>query len=505
MTRLALLGTVATTATLYGLATAISIRPVADRDVWWHLRTGEWIVRHGAVPHADPFAVEGAGKAWIASSWLFDVVLYGLHRRFGAAGLAAYGLVVGLACLMALQWLTTRTSRRPITAIALPALALAIVAPVVGPRPALASVLFYAIELGVLFSVLENGPRRQLWLLPPLFVVWANVDRGFGHGLLVLALATVALQWERRRRPDRASEGAAPELARVTLVCGLAALLTPYHLGLFSMVLDVGAYAAGRESLGDVMSPVFRDASDWIMLALLLGGAFAAGGRSPHRTFMVLLLLASAFAAFRANRDAWLVAVSAAAILSSPQVRRPWGRSPERWLFPARSPGVGAAPVHRGDAVARRGVIVTVVVTASVVALVASWSAPQEPRWRGQVSARFPVAAAQVVEDRGYPGPLFSPLEWGGYLLWRLPRLATTVDPRLDVHGAARIRQVMATWDGGREWALDPDLARAGTVVAPSDSSLTTLLHGDPRFMLVYTDGVAALFVARRAAHGSGQ
>jgi hypothetical protein len=146
-----------------------------------------------------------------------------------------------------------------------------------------------------------------------------------------------------------------------------------------------------------------------------------------------------------------------------------------------------------------------VVVTASVVALVASWSAPQELRWRGQVSARFPVAAAQVVEDRGYPGPLFSPLEWGGYLLWRLPRLATTVDPRLDVHGAARIRQVMATWDGGREWALDPDLARAGTVVAPSDSSLTTLLHGDPRFMLVYTDGVAALFVARRAAHGSGQ
>jgi hypothetical protein len=138
-----------------------------------------------------------------------------------------------------------------------------------------------------------------------------------------------------------------------------------------------------------------------------------------------------------------------------------------------------------------------------VVAAVVRFTAPVDARWNAVVSARFPDAAAQVIEDRGYPGPVFTTAGWGGYLLWRLPRLETTVDGRLTLLGNARLRRLIATWDGARDWAGDPDLAGAGTVVLPAESSLATLLHGDPRFVVVYTDGVAALFLTRRAAHKS--
>ena len=479
MTRPAVLGTALSTLVLYAVTAVIALRSVADRDIWWHLRTGEWIVQHRAVPHVDPFAPDGAAKAWMTSSWLFDVVLHALHESFGPPALAAYALVLGLACVLALQRLGARRTRGPITAVALPALAFAVVAPLLGPRPALVSILFYAIELSVLFSALEGGDRRGLWLLPPLFVVWANLDRGVGHGLLVLALATVAQRLERRRRSAEAADDSVPELARVTLFCGLAALLTPYHVGLYSALLDTGGQGAARERLGDLASPTFRALGDWIMLALLLGAVFVTARRSRHRTFTLLVLGVSAFSAFRTSRDAWLVAVSATAVLSS--VR-----------FSGRT------------AVATRGLGVAAAVAAGIVGAVVWSLTPPQPRWQSEVSARFPVAAARVVEDRRYPGPLFSPLEWGGYLLWRLPRLTTVVDGRLELQGDARIRRLIATWDGGREWAIDPDLAGAGTVVAPTDSSLTTLLHDDPRFVVVYTDDVAALFVARRAAHGSG-
>jgi hypothetical protein len=35
---------------------------IGDPDLWWHLRTGEWIVENHAIPQTDPFSAYGAGK-----------------------------------------------------------------------------------------------------------------------------------------------------------------------------------------------------------------------------------------------------------------------------------------------------------------------------------------------------------------------------------------------------------------------------------------------------------
>jgi len=34
---------------------ALAARNVIDPDLWWHLRTGEFIAQHRSVPHTDPF------------------------------------------------------------------------------------------------------------------------------------------------------------------------------------------------------------------------------------------------------------------------------------------------------------------------------------------------------------------------------------------------------------------------------------------------------------------
>jgi hypothetical protein len=60
--------------------------PIEDPDIWWHLGTGQWIVAHGHVPIEDPFSVYGAGKPWIAYSWLFEILVYRLYRYFGLTG-----------------------------------------------------------------------------------------------------------------------------------------------------------------------------------------------------------------------------------------------------------------------------------------------------------------------------------------------------------------------------------------------------------------------------------
>ena len=57
---------------LAGLLTAVAARAlylkfcVLDLDVWWHLKVGDWIVEHYAVPHTGILSRTAANRPWVA-------------------------------------------------------------------------------------------------------------------------------------------------------------------------------------------------------------------------------------------------------------------------------------------------------------------------------------------------------------------------------------------------------------------------------------------------------
>ena len=65
---------------------AMTARNVIDPDVWWHLKTGEYIAQHKSVPHTDPFSYTRAGHPWVAHEWLTELGMYELqlHAGFGS-------------------------------------------------------------------------------------------------------------------------------------------------------------------------------------------------------------------------------------------------------------------------------------------------------------------------------------------------------------------------------------------------------------------------------------
>src|ERR1700727_2420734 len=67
----------------------LATRNVIDPDVWWHLKTGEYIAVHKSIPHVDIFSFTRAGQPWIAHEWLSDVLLYGIYRAASWGGLIA--------------------------------------------------------------------------------------------------------------------------------------------------------------------------------------------------------------------------------------------------------------------------------------------------------------------------------------------------------------------------------------------------------------------------------
>src|ERR1051326_1445667 len=45
----------------------LALEKISESDTFWHLKTGEWIIAHGAIPHVDPFSATVNGKQWNGS------------------------------------------------------------------------------------------------------------------------------------------------------------------------------------------------------------------------------------------------------------------------------------------------------------------------------------------------------------------------------------------------------------------------------------------------------
>jgi hypothetical protein len=116
-----------------------------DPDIWWHLRTGEWILNHHAVPHFDPFSRSSAPRPWAAYSWLFEVVVLGLFRRLGLMGLVAYSAAMVLAITVALHYLIRRLQADFSFAVLLTFAASFTMMRLYTPRPWLFTVLFFVL------------------------------------------------------------------------------------------------------------------------------------------------------------------------------------------------------------------------------------------------------------------------------------------------------------------------------------------------------------------------
>jgi len=72
---------------LFALVFALTCHVLTDFDIWWHLRTGKYIVENQHIPKADIFSYIAAGRPWVDLRWLFQVVPFSIYYILGASGL----------------------------------------------------------------------------------------------------------------------------------------------------------------------------------------------------------------------------------------------------------------------------------------------------------------------------------------------------------------------------------------------------------------------------------
>jgi tetratricopeptide (TPR) repeat protein len=204
------------------LASSFAVR---NSDFWHHLALGRLLARGDYSFGADPFGFTAQGVYWVNHSWLFDLLLYGIHQTVGGAGLVVLKafLVTGLAGLM----LSVRRAGGVAVPLACTALALLAMSPRLLLQPVCVSLFCLGLTFWLLWRPVPSGGAFKRFVpLLALFALWVNLDAWFVLGPLLVGLAWLGSTLEGRIRGSIPVRYPTWLLPASLLVC----LLNPHHL-----------------------------------------------------------------------------------------------------------------------------------------------------------------------------------------------------------------------------------------------------------------------------------
>jgi hypothetical protein len=449
---------------------AMTARNVTDPDVWWHLKTGEYIAQHKSVPHTDPFSYTRAGAPWIAHEWLTELGMYELQRTTGFGG-----LILIFAALLATAFflLYLRCGPAPYIAGAATLCAAWATAPIWGVRPQVLSLLLTSLWL----LILERSERNPnlLWWTLPLTLLWVNLHAGFALGLVLSALFLAGEFIEKRLNFIPSRHTHSRTAAFILFLDLLLVPLNPNRLRMFSYPIETLRSAAMRNYIAEWASPNFHHPEYWPFLLIILA-AFAtlSISRTPPRPRDLILLLVGLYASLASIRMIPLFVLIAIPFIAKrlgnwPHSDHPLRRVPSRTAFNA----------------------VIVLAMAIFASLRIAYVIHHQPEAEAR---QVPTRAVAFLQQHPPAGPIFNHYDWGGYLIWKLyPSTLVFIDGRADLYGPPLFHDFADAYQFKGPWQQILQRWRIQTVIVPPDSALAIGLQSAPGWTISYQDSQAII------------
>jgi hypothetical protein len=460
-------------AALLVFVAGLALRPMAESDLFFHLRAGQEILQRHGLPGRNLFSFTYPDYPDIDTSWLAEVAAALVFRLGGFSGVVVAKTLVLLAAFAG-AW---RVAVRRGADAAVAACVLAVAAYVGRDRLVERPLVFsFAGEVAALAAIDALRGRqgaaagRAAAVFLAAVVLWANLHAGVFVAPLLLGAAAVAELLAGRR----AAAGRLGALAAGSVVAMLA---TPVGIGLFRY-LALHVQLPALHAVDEFRAPTWlSDAPLWLYagaVVLAAAGAWAAG----HRHLLVALAPAVPMAVLAARTvrfgaDFALVSAPALGLLVTPLARRVAGRA--------------AAPLV-------------------VAALLVLAAAPRLARAaRGGVSldaAELPLDAIAFANAQGLRDRMYNDFEIGSYLIFDpeggYPRHRVFVDPRIPSY-PPEMHRLLGRGDLSRaEWDRAMDGYGVQTALLAYAGINRRVAWWDPaRWALVWSTGDARIFVRR--------
>lgn len=294
------------------LAAAFSLKSFREPDLWWQIRTGQWILEKGRVPRADPFSFTHYGQDWINIKWGFEVIAAWIANLAGPESVFILQVLVSMLIMgLLLRFLRRLGLKEATNWFVLGLLFLFGTEYRMIGRPEMFSHLFSLLFVYLLWSYREDPKKGFAFLLPliPLQILWTNLHEAYGMGPVILVLFTLGTLAERRFRPDRTTG----LLGLLTLGTVLAMAINPRGLALLWRPFNIFNQVQENKyttELSAVWDADFWTKESWffvILLALLAWWLRSAASRQMLREKFgagyLFVALAFVGLGFTANRN----------------------------------------------------------------------------------------------------------------------------------------------------------------------------------------------------------
>ncbi len=455
---------------------ALAVRQSAfiDPDLWWHLQTGQDIVAARAIPQTDIYSFTKAGSEWVTHEWLSEVLIYGIYRTTGWAGL----LVVFSGFITAAFYLVyRRCTGKPYVAAFAILLAVSASSPLFGVRPQMITLLLASTFIALLTSYSNNRKSKRLYWMVPLMLLWVNLHAGFALGLGLIGLYLISLALDRKFE-------LMPRLLVTLMACAAVVPLNPNGFRMFSYPLETLRSPTMAAFIQEWASPNFHQPMFLpFALFLLLLVAVLALSSKRLRASEVFLLFVTILAALRSARHIPIFALIVTPIFA----QQVWELILARGLEFRLSAPQGSEP----RTAALFAVLLLLAPAVLDIALIKHFVTNQA----AYEAKNYPQAAVNFLESKKLPGPIYNRYGWGGYLIRRFHgEYPVYIDGRADIYGDQFMYEAFNTYDGGTGWFESLNRFSIRTVLISPDAPLASLLRNDEQWQKLYEDDQAVIF-----------
>jgi hypothetical protein len=448
-------------------------RLLMDAGTGWHIRTGEWILNHSAVPKTDLFSFTRANAPWFAWEWGWDVCFAAVHRFWGLAGVVFLN-VCFLCVISALLFLLIRRCCGN-DVLSLLFTGVGMIGSTIHwlARPHLFSWIFLLLFLHVLLSA-ERGKTKMLYLLPFLTLLWTNLHGSFFLGIYVVLAGAVGAAWSgfaRQYSWSRAYSGAKPYLL-CAAGCTAATFANPYTWHLHQHVLSYLRDAKLLDHISEYQSANFHHGGPIFfecMLLLGIASVFWCLERGKITPALLIVSFAHLALVYARNIPVFLLA-------ASPWVACMVQSALRRANCVPRFAELGATITDicrdlRAFERVRRFHLVSAIAVLIVAALFASG----RPGFDAQFELKeFPIQAVPALASIS-KSRVFTYDQWGDYMIYRFyPQTRVFMDDRSDFYGSELLDTYVDVINASYKWESDLKRFAIDTVILRPEAPLAT-------------------------------
>ncbi|HOX38130.1 MAG TPA: tetratricopeptide repeat protein [Candidatus Brocadiia bacterium] len=432
-----------------------------DADLWTHLSYGREVARTFSIPRTDLFTYTADGREWVNHSWLSGTLFYLVYRAGGVSALIILRAAM-LAFTAALTYFTARTGGGSRIAAGLSAVILLInLHHRLVTRPfvfswGLLAVICLISELQrqrMQASGNKDCPEHKMkrsdkatfFILPVIFVLWANLHVGFLIGLCVLSAHTTdsilstLLYGKRRNIAGLRNSGAQTKFWIVLMIfCLTATLINPFGIKSHSYFLIVSRNFAYSRGIVEWMPPSWIPGMWPFWTMIICAVALLALNYRCVTLSEILVTAGFGLLAISSVRHVEFFAIACAPILA-------------RHLTIFARASICAYDSFSRHAIAlRRTALISVITLLTGLAVYRISS--------GDFSLHIddyalPVKACRFLKTQPIEGRIFNSYGWGGYLTWELYPRKFFIDGRNDVCDSGIYAAALAIIEG---WTTVP-------------------------------------------------